>query len=52
MAEIGAILLFVCLFFFGIIFLYFGADEKNPVFIVLGIAFFASILVAMGGVTK
>ena len=49
MAEIGAILLFVCLFFFGIIFLYFGADEKNPVFIVLGIAFFASILVAMGG---
>ena len=51
MAEIGAILLFVCLLFFGIIFLYFGADEKNPVFIILGISFFAAILVCMGGAT-
>lgn len=51
MGEIGAILLFGCLIFLGIIFLYLGADEKNPIFIVLGIAFFAAILVTMGGAT-
>lgn len=48
MLEIGSILLFLCLLAFGILFIYFGIDDRNPIFFVLGIAFFATVFILIG----
>lgn len=51
MAEIGAILLLVCMMIISCILLFFGVDDKNPVLIVLSIAVFATVLIIMGRTT-
>ncbi len=48
MFEIGFILLLLCILAFGILFIYFGIDDRNPAFCMLGIAFFADILIILG----
>lgn len=47
MFEIGFILLLLCILAFGLLFTYFGIDDRNPALFILGIAFFAAILIIL-----
>ena len=48
MLEIGSILLLLCFLAFGILFIYFGIDDRNPAFLILGIALFAAVFILIG----
>lgn len=48
MFEIGFILLLLCILAFGLLFIYFGIDDRNPAFFILGIAFFAVMFIILG----
>lgn len=48
MFEIGFILLLLCILAFGILFIYFGIDDRNPAFFILGISFFANVFILIG----
>ena len=48
MLEIGSILLLLCFLAFGILFIYFGIDDRNPILFILGIALFAVVFILIG----
>lgn len=48
MLEIGSYCLLLCILAFGLLFIYFGIDDRNPILFILGIAFFAAVFILIG----